>query len=80
MTSVDILRSLISEKDELLIIDEADSNTTYICFAELGSLSSEAVWKIKKISTNGNITTVTYADGNSNYDNIADNRTSLNYS
>lgn len=61
-------------------IDEADANTTYIGSADPGSATSAAAWLIKKISVSGSATAITYADGNSNFDNIWDNRTSLSYS
>jgi hypothetical protein len=53
----------------------------YIGFAVPGSASSAAVWQIKKITYSGsNITVVEFADGDTKFDNIWDNRTSLSYS
>lgn len=51
---------------------------TYIGSAVPSSLTSDPVWKIIKINTSG-IATIKFADGNSNFDNIWDNRTSLTY-
>ena len=65
---------------EVKIIDSPDSNTTYICKAKLGALSSAAVWQIQKLTVSGTATTFRWADGDDNYDNVADNRTSLSYS
>ena len=42
--------------------------------------TSAALWKIRKIETIGAVTTVAYADGNSLFDNIWDDRLSLTYS
>lgn len=61
-------------------IDEADSNTIYIGKAKIGALTSDAVWQIKKISTSATITSILWADGNDAFDNVWDNRVSLNYS
>jgi len=68
------------KKDEALRIDEASSTVTYIGYAAVGSKTSDAVWKIKRITKSGTETIIEYADGNSNYDNVWDNRTSLDYS
>lgn len=62
------------------IIDEVSKNLSYVGDAQPGSLTSVEVWRIKRIQTVGNITTVSLADGNSNFDNIWDNRLSLTYS
>lgn len=52
---------------------------TYVGKAAIGSSSASALWQIKKIDeTSG--TVITWADGNSNFDNIWDNRASLTYS
>ncbi len=51
---------------------------TYVGNAAPGSSTADAVWQIKRI-TNAD-TTVLFADGNSNFDNIYDDRASLTYS
>lgn len=66
--------------DQSTRIDEASSSVSYFGFAEVGSSEASAVWKIKKMSTSGSQMTITYADGNSSYDNIWANRASLSYS
>lgn len=67
-------------KQELVSVDEASATVTYIGFAAIGSSSASAVWKIKKLLITGSVTTVTFADGNANYDNVWNNRASLTYS
>ena len=62
-----------------LLIDEADGSTTYIGVTKQGGDTSEAVWQIRKISLNGSVTSILFADGNDKYDNIWDNRASLTY-
>lgn len=58
-----------------------DSSTTagsvYTCEAMPGSASSAAVWRISKKVTSTGVTT--WADGNGNFDNVADDRASLAY-
>lgn len=61
------------------IIDEASATITYIGEADLGSATSAAVWRIKRISVAGSITTIEFADSNANFDNIWDNRAALSY-
>lgn len=57
---------------------ETIGSITYIGSAVPSSLTSSPVWKIIKIDVSG-VTTVKFADGNSNFDNVWDNRTSLTY-
>lgn len=70
--------SNISQNEALVVDDSTTPNTVYIGYAEIGSATSAAVWKIKKIATaTGAVTT--WADGDDQYDNIWDNRVSLTY-
>lgn len=62
------------------LIDEVDANTTYQCVAEPRCLTSEAKWRIRKIFKVATVTTITWADGNTEFDNIADDRLTLTYS
>lgn len=60
-------------------LDEATATITYVGSATPGTLTSAASWSIKRLdSTSGLI--VLWADGNSNFDNIWDNRAALAYS
>jgi len=61
------------------LYEEASSTIAYLGKALPGVLSSEALWRISKIDTSSGIIT-TFADGNSNFDNIWDNRAALSYS
>jgi len=61
-------------------VEELAGGITYVGKAEVGSLSSNPVWKIMKITESSGTTDVEYADGNDYFDNIWDNRASLNYS
>ena len=62
-----------------LQLDEVGS-TTYIGEAEPGSLTSASLWRIKRIVETGPDSEITWADGDSNFDNIWDDRLSLGYS
>lgn len=61
-------------------IDEASSTVTYVGKASTSALTSNPVWQIMKIEISGSITIVAYADGDSEFNNIWDNRASLVYS
>lgn len=59
--------------------DSGDANVTYIGKAAVGSLTSAAVWQIQQVDeTSG--TVITWADGDSDFNNVWDNRESLTYS
>lgn len=68
------------EEEYSIRVDEPSSGVLYVGEALIGSLTSTAVWKIKKLTTVGAITSVLWADGNDAFDNIWDNRTSITYS
>ena len=72
-------------KNATRVDEEDDGDTLYIGDALPGTTTSSAAWSIKKIvfteDVGGNTDAVTtWADGNSNRDNIWDNRLSLTYS
>lgn len=69
-----------STGDEALRLDEASASVSYVGTAATGSGEGSAVWKIKKITISGTVTSITWADGNGNYDNVWSNRASLSYS
>ena len=75
----DELILLLNDFSNNIQVDSGNSNLQYIGFAEPGSLTSAAVWKIKRIDCTIGII-ILHADGNRNFDNIFDNRESLNYS
>ena len=60
--------------------DEPDTSTLYIGEAATNVVTSQAFWKIRKLSTSGSVTSIQYADGDDQFDNVWDNRTSLSYS
>lgn len=60
-------------------LDQASATITYVGDAIPGSLSSAAVWRLKRLDETAGLV-ITYADGNANFDNVWDNRASLSYS
>lgn len=71
--------SLSSDLQPSPIVDEASSTITYIGYANLGVSENSDGWKIMRISKIGTVTLTEYADGDMLYDNIWNQRTSLNY-
>lgn len=63
-----------------ILLDDPDSSTTYVGKAPFATATSSAGWQIRKILSSGTVTSILWADGNDNFDNIWDNRTSLTYS
>lgn len=60
---------LIDEDNKAVVLYEA-SPGLFVCRASIGSALSDAVWQIMRVDTTSGIV-VTWADGNSNYDNVA---------
>lgn len=60
-------------------IDQASATVTYIGQAAPGTATSAASWRIQRMSVSGTVTTLAYADGDLNFNNIWDNRSSLTY-
>jgi len=60
-----------------LRFDEVSSTVMYLGEASIGSLESEAKWKIKKIEITGELVSIKYASGN--FDKIWNDRASLIY-
>ena len=61
------------------LIDAADSSTTYIGKAKLGTATTESRWQVKKISVNGSVTTIAFAGGDDAFNDVWDDRASLSY-
>ncbi|MCC7302776.1 MAG: hypothetical protein IT233_09050 [Bacteroidia bacterium] len=65
---------------EPVICDEKTPNTVYKGYAAPGSLTSDAVWAIQKITSSNDVITTLWAGGNKNFDKIWNNRKTLQYS
>jgi len=64
----------------LVMVDEASDTVQYIGEAVPNASSGSALWRIRKVLVSGTTTSVQFADGDDNFDNIWDNRDSLTYS
>lgn len=60
-------------------VDDASSTVTYVGEASIRSPEAAPVWRIKKLETVGSVLSITYADGNQNFDNVWTNRAALTY-
>jgi hypothetical protein len=61
-------------------IDVASATVTYTGYAPVGTLNASAGWAIQRVTVSGDVTTIEWADGNANADNVWDNRAALSYS
>lgn len=73
--------ALVKSPDLTVMYDVASTTVGYLGKAVVGSVTSGAVWQIRKFTfgSDGDVTTE-WADGDSDFDNIWDNRASLSYS
>jgi len=80
VSSVDPLPSsaTLTEGTYATVIDSSSSSIyTYVGKAVIGSIFSSSSWQIRQIEDNNLI--VRWADGNSNFDNIWDDRVVISY-
>lgn len=80
----DALEESVAQAQRVDFIDDtpaAGQTTIYKAFADAGSIETAAVWRISKLvlDTDDDLVT-TFADGDTNYDNIWTDRLSLSYS
>lgn len=61
-------------------LDQVDANTLYIGKADPGSVEGAGIWQIQRLTVFGSITSVLWADGDTEFDNIWANRAGLDYS
>jgi len=59
-------------------LDEASATITYVGVAAPGTATSAASWRIKRLDSTAGLI-VLYADADTNFDNIWDNRAALTY-
>lgn len=60
-------------------IDEVSATLTYVGEAPTGASPSSPVWRISRIQTLGAETIIQYANGNTNWNSVWDNRAALTY-
>ena len=58
------------------------AGVTYVGKAAPGTVTSSALWQVQKVDESGTpeTTVITFADGNSKFDNVWDDRATLTYS
>lgn len=61
-----------------LKLDQGSSTLFYVGEAAIAASTSGSVWRIRRIDTTTGVD-VRWANGNANFENIWDNRTSLTY-
>lgn len=72
---------LMSSEFQTRLDYDGSDNLIYVGKARCAMGTSVAEWQIQKlVYTGGNVSHVMWADGDQEYDNIWDNRTSLTYS
>ena len=55
-------------------------STTYVATARPGTAQATAEWQAYRVVESGGDTVITWADGNTNFDNVATDLTALSYS
>jgi len=78
--SSDVNLPVTKEEKYIMKVDEASATITYVGTAVPTTLTSAASWQVKRIDTGTIAADILFADGNTNFDNIWDNRASLSYS
>jgi len=79
--SVSVTGNLSSSAQTLAtILDEATTLITYVGKSDPGVATSAASWQVQRLTSSASLLIVQFADGNSNFDNVWDNRASLSYS
>lgn len=69
-----------STTSSLTLQMDTDGDITYIGEAQIGTPTSSALWRIKRIDESGNPELIIlWADSNASFDNVWDNRAILSY-
>lgn len=68
-------------QQQMDIAGRADGQPVYIGWADPGKATSDAVWRIYKITydASGNATAITFASNSTNFDKVFDDRTTYTY-
>ena len=82
--NINTIKSSVSSLDgkiffDPVIVDESNPQIIYKGFASPAADPAAAVWAIQKISSNGDVVSYLWADGNKNFDNVWNNRATLVY-
>lgn len=77
---VSVVESVNENNDQTTRVDEVSKTVSYVGYAQIGSSETSPVWKIKKITIVGSITSILYADGVSTYSKKWTDRATYTYS
>jgi hypothetical protein len=75
----DAIIQLMAPPAFLTILDEAGAGVSYMGEAAPGTGTDEALWRIRRITESAGDVTVEWADGDSSFDNVWDDRAGLTY-
>ena len=75
------LNALVATSGKIVQVDEATGSITYVGYADPGTASSSPLWQIFRLDESSDPELVKlYADGDTDFDNVWDDRASLSYS
>ena len=77
---VDAVNNITVTTSDYSQLIRVDGSSTYIMKATPGAISGSANWQIQRITEVGTSVDIEWADGNTNFDNIASGYLSLSYS
>lgn len=77
---VDPFGGIVTDGNFTQYVDAVDANTTYVGVAQIGTATSVSEWQIKKITVDGTVTSITWAEGTDSFTNEWDNRATYSYS
>lgn len=80
VTAANELKVIATPTEYAVRVDEASATVTYIGNADVGASESGSVWQIQRLTISGVSTTLEYADGDENFNNVWSNRAALSYS
>lgn len=80
VNGLDVYRLRTTSGPMAVRLDQADAATLYVGEALPGASPADPVWRIRKLLTTGAETAILYANGDSAFTNIWDNRASFTYS
>ena len=73
------INQVLNEWGQYAIKVTVDGDNTYVAYAPIGTAQASALWQAFKVAVSGETTTITWADGDALYNNIASDLTSLTY-
>lgn len=69
-----------STAPKCLRVDDASATVTYFGYAQIGSLDDAPVWRIMRLTISGTVTKIEFANGDTGYASVWDDRLGYTYS